>query len=76
VFRNLPVGGGRRLAECTTDESSNGSTKAKSATFNADPAKHYSVCLHPASQPNTVIACGDLTANRASGKSKPHPPRP
>jgi hypothetical protein len=60
----------------TTDESGNASTKARSATFNADPAKQYSVCLHPASQPTTVIACGDLTANRASGKSKPHPPRP
>src|SRR5215207_9047903 len=56
----------------TSDESGNANTKGKSATFNADPTKSYSVNVHVSTVTNglpagTIIACGDLTA----GKSKP-----
>jgi hypothetical protein len=64
----------------TSDESGNANTKGKSATFNADPTKSYSVNVHVATltnglAPGTIIACGDLKATKASGKSKPHPPQ-
>jgi hypothetical protein len=64
----------------TSDESGNANTKGRSATFNADPAKSYSVNVHVATltnglAPGTIIACGDLEATKASGKSKPHPPQ-
>jgi Cu/Zn superoxide dismutase len=60
----------------TSNESGNANTKGKSATFNADPTKTYSVNVHVASSTNglpagTIIACGDLTARKAGGKSKP-----
>jgi hypothetical protein len=63
----------------TSNASGNANTKGKSATFNADPTKSYSVNVHVATPTNglaagTIIACGDL---KASGKSKPkkaHPP--
>ena len=60
----------------TSDESGNANTKGKSATFNADPAQSYSVNVHVATAtnglpPGTIIACGDLKASKASGKSKP-----
>jgi hypothetical protein len=47
---------------------------------NADPAKRYSVNVHVATPTNglaagTIIACGDLTAGKASSKSKATKPR-
>ena len=67
----------------TANAAGNANTRGKSATFNADPAKRYSVNVHVATPTNglpagTIIACGDLTAGKASGKSKagkPHPPK-
>jgi hypothetical protein len=49
----------------TSNKSGNANTKGKSATFNADPAKTYSVNVHVAAPTNglpagTIIACGDL----------------
>jgi hypothetical protein len=65
----------------TSDESGNANTKGKSVTFNADPTKSYSVNVHVATLTNgvpagTIIACGDLKASKASGKSKPKKPHP
>jgi Cu/Zn superoxide dismutase len=67
----------------TSNASGNGNTKGKSATFNADPTKSYSVNVHVSTPTNglpagTIIACGDLNPSKASGKSKsksnkPHP---
>ena len=59
----------------TSDESGNANTKGTSATFNADPTKSYSVNVHVATLTNgvpagTIIACGDLKASKAGGKSK------
>ncbi len=50
----------------TTNGSGNANTRARSATFDADPAKRYSVNVHVAMPTNglpagTIIACGDLT---------------
>jgi hypothetical protein len=60
----------------TADEAGNANTRGKSATFNADPTKSYSVNVHVAAAtnglpPGTIIACGDLTAAKAGGTSKP-----
>ena len=57
----------------TSNESGNGNTRGKSSTFNADPAKSYSVNVHVSTltnglAPGTIIACGDLKASK-----KPHP---
>jgi hypothetical protein len=57
----------------TSDASGNANTKGKSATFNADPTKSYSVNVHVSTLTNglpagTIIACGDLQATK-----KPHP---
>src|ERR671918_864152 len=57
----------------TADASGNANTRGKSATFNADPAKSYSVNVHVSTLTNglaagTIIACGDLKATK-----KPHP---
>ncbi len=65
----------------TTNDSGNANTKGKSATFNADPAQSYSVNVHVAAPTNglaagTIIACGDLKTNKASGKAKPKHPHP
>jgi Cu/Zn superoxide dismutase len=66
----------------TSNASGNGSSKGKSAMFNADPAKSYSVNVHVSTPTNglpagTIIACGDLKPNKASGQAKkPHPPHP
>jgi Cu/Zn superoxide dismutase len=65
----------------TSDASGNANTKGKSATFNADPTKSYSVNVHVATPTNglaagTIIACGDLKATKASGRSKPKKPHP
>jgi hypothetical protein len=69
----------------TTNAAGNANTKGKSTTFNAVPA--MSVNVHVAAPTNglpagTIIACGDLKASKASGKSKPkatpkqpHPPK-
>ena len=56
------VGGNGTL---TSDDSGNANSKGKSTTFNADPAKSYSVNVHVATLTNglaagTIIACGDL----------------
>jgi hypothetical protein len=47
-------------------------TRGKSATFNADPTKSYSVNVHVATPTNglaagTIIACGDLKASKGGG---------
>jgi hypothetical protein len=65
----------------TANASGNANTRGKSATFNADPAKRYSVNVHVATPTNglpagTIIACGDLSATKAGGKSKPKKPHP
>ena len=65
----------------TSNESGNGNTRGKSATFNADPATSYSVNVHVSTLTNTlpagtIIACGDLTPTKASGKSKSKKPHP
>ena len=65
----------------TSNASGNGNTKGTSATFNADPTKSYSVNVHVSTLTNglaagTIIACGDLKASKASGKSKPKKPHP
>jgi len=57
----------------TSNESGNGNTRGKSSTFQADPAKSYSVNVHISTPTNglpagTIIACGDLKATK-----KPHP---
>jgi Cu/Zn superoxide dismutase len=57
----------------TSNESGNANTRGKSSTFNADPAKSYSVNVHVSTLTNglaagTIIACGDLKATK-----KPHP---
>jgi hypothetical protein len=67
----------------TSNASGNANTRGKSATFNADPATSYSVNVHVSTPTNglpagTIIACGDLTLTKASGKAKskskkPHP---
>ena len=49
----------------TSDASGNANTKGTSATFNADPAKSYSVNVHVSTltnglAPGTIIACGNL----------------
>jgi hypothetical protein len=51
-----------------SDDSGNANTSGTSASFDADPAKSYSVNVHVAAATNglpagTIIACGDLTAN-------------
>jgi hypothetical protein len=65
----------------TSDASGNANTKGTSETFNADPTKSYSVNVHVSMLTNglaagTIIACGDLKAVKASGKSKPKKPHP
>jgi hypothetical protein len=60
----------------TSNESGNASTKGRSATFKADPAKSYSVNVHVAAPTNglaagTIVACGDLKKSKAGGKGKP-----
>jgi hypothetical protein len=65
----------------TSNASGNANTKGKSATFNADPTKSYSVNVHVATLTNgvaagTIIACGDLKISKAGGKSKPKKPHP
>jgi hypothetical protein len=49
----------------TSNAAGNANTRGKSASFNADPAKSYSVNVHVATVTNglpagTIIACGDL----------------
>ena len=65
----------------TANASGNANTRGKSATFNADPAKRYSVNVHVATPTNglpagTIIACGDLTSPKAGGKTKSKKPHP
>jgi len=78
TYRTQDLGANGTL---TSDASGNANTKGKSATFNADPTKSYSVNVHVATLTNgvaagTIIACGDLKASKASGKSKPKTPHP
>jgi hypothetical protein len=49
----------------TSNAAGNANTRGKSESFNADPAKSYSVNVHVATDTNllpagTIIACGDL----------------
>jgi Cu/Zn superoxide dismutase len=65
----------------TSNASGNANTRGKSATFNADFTKRYSVNVHVSTLTNglaagTIIACGDLTTSKAGGKGKPKKPRP
>jgi hypothetical protein len=65
----------------TSNASGNANTKGTSETFNADPAKSYSVNVHVSVPTNgllagTIIACGDLNPSKASGRSKPKKPHP
>jgi hypothetical protein len=65
----------------TSDAAGGANTKGKSTTFNADPTKSYSVNVHVSTPTNglpagTIIACGDLKASKAGGKSKPKKPHP
>jgi hypothetical protein len=69
TYRTQDAGNGT----LTSNESGNGNTRGKSLTFNADPAKSYSVNVHVSTltnglAPGTIIACGDLKASK-----KPHP---
>ena len=53
----------------TSGDSGNANTRGKSATFNADPAKSYSVNVHVSTLTNglpagSIIACGDLKATK------------
>ena len=57
----------------TTNEAGNANTKGKSKTFNAEPGTSYSVNVHAA---GAIIACGDLKASKAKGKSTPHKSHP
>jgi hypothetical protein len=64
----------------TTNEDGNANTKGKSRTFDAQAGTSYSVNVHVATATNgllagTIIACGDLKASKAKGKSKSHPPQ-
>jgi Cu/Zn superoxide dismutase len=65
----------------TSNESGNANTKGKSTTFNAAAGQSYSVNVHVSTLTNglpagTIIACGDLRASNAGGKSKPKKPHP
>ena len=78
TYRTQDLGANGTL---TSDEAGNANTKGKSATFNADPTKSYSVNVHVTTLTNrvaagTIIACGDLKASKANGKSKPNKPHP
>ena len=60
----------------TSNESGNANTTGRSATFDADPTKSYSVNVHVSTPTiglpaGTIIACGDLVRGKAGGKSKP-----
>jgi Cu/Zn superoxide dismutase len=64
----------------TTNESGNANTRGKSATFNADPAKSYSVNVHVSTltndlAPGTIIACGDLQATKKAHPSQAKGPK-
>ena len=77
TYRTQAGGNGTLIS----NDSGNANTKAKSTAFNADPAKSYSVNVHVATDTNglaagTIIACGDLIANKAGGKHKPKKPHP
>jgi hypothetical protein len=53
----------------TSNAAGNANTKGKSATFNADPTKSYSVNVHVATPTNglpagTIIACGNLVQKK------------
>jgi hypothetical protein len=78
TYRTQDVSGNGTL---TSNASGNANTRGKSTTFNADPATSYSVNVHMSTPTNglpagTIIACGDLTATKASGKSKSKKPHP
>jgi len=60
----------------TSRRSGSANTSGRSATFQADPTKSYSVNVHVAAETNglaagTIIACGDLTVSKKA--KKPHP---
>ena len=62
TYRTQDLAGNGTL---TSNEAGNGNTRGKSSTFNADPAKRYSVNVHLSTLTNglgvgTIIACGNL----------------
>jgi hypothetical protein len=67
TYRTQDIAGNGTL---TSNAAGNANTRGKSATFNADPAKSYSVNVHVSTLTNglpagTIIACGDLKASKA-----------
>jgi hypothetical protein len=61
----------------TTNHSGGANTKARSGTFDVDPAMAYSVNVHVAGATNglpagTIVACGDLMGKPAKAH-RPHP---
>src|SRR3954470_3480792 len=61
----------------TTNHSGGANTKARSISFNADPAQAYSVNVHVAAATNglpagTIVACGDLTGTRPTRARRIH----
>src|SRR3954447_11089568 len=75
VYRTQDGAGNGTL---TTNHSGGANTKARSETFNVDPALAYSVNVHVAGATNglpagTIVACGDLIGKPAKAH-KPHPP--
>ena len=63
----------------TSDESGNANTKGKSATFNADPAKSYSLNVHVAAPTNGLPArsslspgCSPISITRALAAPSPN----
>lgn len=62
-----------------SNPSGNANTAGRSATFNAEPGKRYSVNVHVATATNglpagTIIACGDLERTGHGGKTKAKTP--
>jgi hypothetical protein len=62
TYRTQDVAGNGTL---TSNAAGNANTKGRSTSFNADPAKSYSVNVHVATVTNglaagTIVACGDL----------------
>jgi len=66
TYRTQDAAGNGTLS---SNQAGNANTKAKSATFDADPTVSYSVSVQLAPA-GPVIACGDLTPNKAGGKSQ------
>jgi hypothetical protein len=73
TYRTQDAAGGGTL---TSNPAGNANTKAKSATFDADPALSYSVGVQLATPANgvpagTIVACGDFVTKKAADLIKP-----